>query len=169
MENQLLHLRNDPIFTSELEQFILTDRKLSLSGTHGISHWLNVRLIGEKIADINGADKKVVTYFSLLHDSRRIREVGDFKHGLRASKSLQIALANDNFLDLDNQQIEQLLYAIANHNITKAKSNDITIQTCWDSDRLDLWRVLTSPNPKFLYTEFGKSETMLKFSKNLNL
>jgi uncharacterized protein len=35
-------------------------------------------------------------------------------------------------------------------------SDNPTIGTCWDADRLDLGRVGMIPNPKFMSTPFGK-------------
>jgi uncharacterized protein len=42
------------------------------------------------------------------------------------------------------------------HNSNLANSNNITVQTCWDADRLDLGRVGIKPDPKRLFTEEGK-------------
>jgi uncharacterized protein len=41
---------------------------------------------------------------------------------------------------------------------------DITIQTCWDSDRLDLGRVGITPHPRRLCTEAAKRPTTIKWA-----
>ena len=51
--------------------------------------------------------------------------------------------------------------------ITLAHSNDITIQSCWDSDRLDLWRAGIEPDPKYLYTETAKELKTISWAKSL--
>jgi uncharacterized protein len=168
MINRLNLLIDDNLFTPEIENFILLDRQIALDGNHGVNHWLNVLKLGQKISRKNKADKQVLTYFALLHDSRRIKEVGDNLHGQRASHDLQKELAKNNFLKLDHNQRTQLLEAIANHSISNAKSTDITIQTCWDSDRLDLWRISSEPNPELLYTKHAKTKRMINFAKKLN-
>ncbi len=35
-------------------------------------------------------------------------------------------------------------------------AGDITVQTCWDADRLDLGRVGITPNPRWLCTACAK-------------
>jgi len=59
---------------------------------------------------------------------------------------------------LNQEQYAKLLEAVSEHNNSKAKSNDITVQTCWDADRLDLPRVREFPDKKLLHTEVGKSD-----------
>lgn len=41
---------------------------------------------------------------------------------------------------------------------------DITIQTCWDSDRLDLGRVGVTPHPSRLCTEAAKTQDVLAWA-----
>ena len=38
---------------------------------------------------------------------------------------------------------------------------DITVQTCWDSDRLELGRVGIKPSPQRLCTEFAKRKDVI--------
>jgi uncharacterized protein len=40
---------------------------------------------------------------------------------------------------------------------------DVTIQTCWDSDRLDLGRVGVTPHPSRLGTEAAKTPANIKW------
>jgi uncharacterized protein len=57
-----------------------------------------------------------------------------------------------------------LLYlACAGHTGDKNQP-DITIQTCWDADRLDLGRVRVTPHPSRLCTAAAKDPAMLKWA-----
>ena len=41
-------------------------------------------------------------------------------------------------------------------------THDITIQTCWDADRLDLGRIGIRPNPTYLGTKVARDPTFLE-------
>jgi uncharacterized protein len=41
---------------------------------------------------------------------------------------------------------------------------DVTVQTCWDADRLDLGRVGTTPDPNWLCTEVAKRSEMINWA-----
>jgi len=41
---------------------------------------------------------------------------------------------------------------------------DITVQTCWDADRLDLGRVETTPKAEYLCTDAGKDPDMIEWA-----
>ena len=43
---------------------------------------------------------------------------------------------------------------------------DITIQTCWDADRLDLGRVGITPQPNYLCTDAAKRPDILEWADN---
>jgi uncharacterized protein len=40
-------------------------------------------------------------------------------------------------------------------------TRDVTIQTCWDADRLDLGRVGTKPNPTYLGTAAARNQEFM--------
>ena len=86
-------------------------------------------------------------------------------HGHRAVE--YILGLNKGLLPIDDKQLDQLTYACEHHSKRNAKSEDITIQTCWDADRLDLYRVGEIPNPAFLYTEAGRSAEAIDFALQL--
>ena len=151
-------LINHPIFT----------KGLVLDGViHGLNHWQRVEKFGLMIADTNNADKKVVSLFAYLHDARRLNDFDDVDHGLRAAQLLD-ELIDAGLIILDNKQYQQLRLALACHNLDNAKSNDQTVLTCWDADRLDLWRDDIMPNPNFMFTNYGKSMEMIDFARRLN-
>jgi uncharacterized protein len=134
---------------------ILGDYKLAIDGIHGITHWARVLETGLKLCSINGADPDVVSLFAVLHDSKRINDNRDRAHGPNAALFLNII--RDEYLDLNDKQF-QLLYDACYYHTRGCKKGDITVQTCWDSDRLDLGRIGIVPEKNRLCTEAaGKS------------
>ena len=57
--------------------------------------------------------------------------------------------------DLTDDEFETLSYACTWHQ-DRDFSDDPTIATCWDADRLDLGRVNIIPDPALLNTAFAK-------------
>jgi uncharacterized protein len=55
-------------------------------------------------------------------------------------------------LRLDRPGLEMLAYAVRHHGDGPIEA-DVTVQTCWDADRLDLGRVGITPRPDRLCTE----------------
>ncbi|MBT5083254.1 MAG: hypothetical protein HOM62_22025 [Rhodospirillaceae bacterium] len=43
---------------------------------------------------------------------------------------------------------------------------DITVQTCWDADRLDLGRAGIVPDPRYLCTDAAKEPRMIEWAHN---
>ena len=78
---------------------------------------------------------EVVQLFAVFHDSRRVNECTDYCHGQRGAE-LAAELRGQLF-DLPDADFDLLYQACADHTdgLTEA---DITVQTCWDADRLDL-------------------------------
>lgn len=149
----------DPIFTRGL--------KLPEDSLHMLSHWRRVEKFGLMIADKEGSDKKVISWFACLHDARRENDGDDPDHGKRAADLLD-ELKEEGLVSLSNEQYQQLKEALINHNKDDAASDDVTVRTCWDADRLDLWRAGIKPNPKYMFTDFGRSQEMIDFSARLN-
>jgi len=97
----------------------------------------------------------VISYFAYLHDSQRQSEDIDPNHAERASIYCE-QLYEQEVLKITKKQFSQLLYACKFHSDTKVKTDDLTIATCWDADRLDLVRLGITPDPFFLQTQAGK-------------
>jgi len=116
------------------------------SSKHGISHWRSVDKIGKRLSERNDADYSVIEYFAYLHDSQRLDEDKDIEHGYRAKVFVQSLLNEGKLSDLTPKQQNQLLYACEYHSHDFVRSNDITILTCIDSDRLDLTRFGIQPD-----------------------
>ncbi len=119
---------------------------------HGIAHWKTVERNGHYLAKFNSADIKVISYFSYFHDCMRENECEDVKHGLRGAG---FAEKSRNLIDLTDIQFKQLTDACKGHTYGK-RPECITINTCWDADRLDIGRVGISPGAEFLFNEEAK-------------
>ena len=132
--------------------------RLEWRGIHGVAHWARVRLNGLTMAQMNGARLDVVESIALLHDSQRIHDGLDRKHGARgADFTLQL---NSELLRLDRPGLEMLTYAVRHHSDGLIEA-DVTVQTCWDADRLDLGRVGIVPRPDKLCTEQARNPVLL--------
>jgi uncharacterized protein len=134
---------------------------LDFDGRHGISHWDKVAKIGAYLAEHTGADPAVVYLFAYLHDSQRYNEANDPKHGVRAGEYVKSLCGRGLLPSLSFKQVEQLIVACTYHADRDFHSDDITVQTCWDADRLDLWRVGFSPDKRFLNTDFAKQDEVI--------
>lgn len=132
---------------------ILSDYQLPLSGDHGVVHWARVHENGLRVAEQSGANILVVRLFAIFHDSRRENEYSDPDHGVRGAEFAK-QLRGELF-ELSDAEFNLLYKAYQGHTHEKTHP-DITIQTCWDSDRLDLGRVGITPHPSRLCTDYAK-------------
>ena len=144
-----------------LIEVIRNEYALPWNGTHGISHWTRVRENGLRLAETTGADPQVVELFAYLHDSKRRNEHRDPGHGARAAefvRTLQGSLIN-----LSEENLELLVYACTYHTdgLTEAS---VTVQTCWDADRLDLGRVGIRPQARYLCTSAARDAQMIEWA-----
>ena len=140
---------------------ILEEYVLPWDGDHGIAHWARVLENGLRLAEETGADIEVVQLFAILHDSQRISEGGDPKHGPRAA-AYALELHGVVF-DLPDPAFMLLHRACAGHT-HEWTHPDITIQTCWDADRLDLGRVGITPHPSRLCTAAARRPETIKWA-----
>ncbi len=126
--------------------------RLGSDSIHGKRHWDHVWEFGQAIGKNNGADLTVVYLFSYLHDSKRVDESDDDGHGERAAVFVQELFAK-RMLDVSGKQLGQLIFACRFHDKPCSRSDDVSIQTCWDADRLDLPRVGIKVDPTRLSTK----------------
>ena len=139
--------------TSDLFARIRRQYRLAWHGLHGLPHWERVLANGRRLVEGTGADPVVVEYFAALHDSRRLNDGHDPEHGPRAAALVQqLAAAEPELVPLSSSQLELLMEACRTHTSGTA-TDDTTIGTCWDADRLDLLRVGIRPDPRYLVTE----------------
>ncbi len=139
---------------------ILRQYAHSTDGIHGLAHWQRVHENGLFLAARTGANIEVVELFALLHDACRQNDGRDPDHGPRAAalaRSLQGTL-----LHLAELDLALLTYACEYHTrgLTKA---DVTVETCWDADRLDLGRIGIRPEPGRLCTSPARDPAVIEW------
>ncbi|GAA5526178.1 hypothetical protein Maes01_02773 [Microbulbifer aestuariivivens] len=148
---------NDQI-SKRITSFLKNHFQLEWNGIHGASHWARVRQNGLIIARQNGADPVVVSLFALLHDIERRSDGSDPEHGARAARLVQEL--NGEYFNLHARQMDLLRQACELHSDGETYA-DITIQTCWDADRLDLGRVGVKPDPMLLCTAAARNQDLI--------
>ena len=130
------------------------EQRLYDSMYHGLEHWNQVEFNGLLLASKTGADITVVRLFALFHDCRRMDDAYDAEHGPRAEEFIKRCLAEKRF-ELDEERLEKLCSACRLHT-RERRTGDITIDTCFDADRLDLGRVGIRPMEDKMATEAGR-------------
>jgi uncharacterized protein len=145
----------------KLIEAIRAEYELSWNGIHGISHWMRVRENGLRLAGLTGADPRVVELFAYLHDSKRTNDHRDPGHGQRAA--LFVRELQGSVIRLSDEDLELLVYACAYHTDGLIEA-DVTVQTCWDADRLDLGRVGIRPQARYLCTSAARDAEMIEWA-----
>jgi uncharacterized protein len=153
------------IITLELLTKIREHYSLNWYGTHGIYHWARVYENGMKLSAQEGVNKKVIQLFSIFHDSQRWNEHEDPAHGARGA---QLFLHLREHLPLTDEEFELLTVACSQHTAARTHEN-ITVQACFDSDRLDLWRIGVKPSPEFLCTPVAKLPETIEWAMRKNM
>ncbi len=150
------------LITSELIQVILEEYSLPIFGVHGIAHWARVLENGRRLAASTGANLKVLELFAVFHDSKRINEHIDPGHGLRGVKFAR--QLQGRYFDISDEEFE-LLYFACKHHTDGFTDGDLTVQACWDSDRLDIGRVPGfEVNTIYLCTDAAKEEALFQWA-----
>ena len=155
-----------PAVTPALIQAIRQEYSLPWRGIHGVTHWARVLENGTRLARVTGAKIEVVTLFAVLHDARRWNEDTDPDHGRRGA-----ALAKKlwgSLFHLPNGDFD-LLHDACSYHTESLTHPDITVQTCFDADRLDLSRVGIDPDPKYLSTEAARDQAMIEWATQRSL
>lgn len=136
------------------------------SADHGAHHWRLVGVTGaELLATVPEADPVVVLLFALFHDSQRETDYVDPEHGPRGAR-LARELVPDALPEVGSERLELLCKACDLH--TKAPAtDDPMLGTCWDSDRLNLWRVGIEPSPFYLSTDEAKRPERIAWAEDL--
>jgi len=150
------------MITTQLIEVIRNQYFLPWNGTHGIGHWARVRenglCVAARLVDVN---TRVVELFAIFHDAKRMNEGIDKGHGYRGAelaKSLRGSL-----FELPDEEFELLYTACCFHTDGHTES-EITVQTCWDADRLDLGRVGIAPHPRYLCTSAAKDPALIAWA-----
>jgi uncharacterized protein len=152
------------LITKQLIEAIRKQYLLPWNGIHGVGHWARVRENGLCVAaSLSGVNTRVVELFAVFHDARRNNEGTDKGHGYRGAelakelRGLLYELADEEFA---------LLYLACCYHTDGYTDGNITVQTCWDADRLDLGRVGKTPNPKYLCTTVAKDPDLIAWADN---
>lgn len=148
------------IITIELLAEIRRNYRLRWMGTHGVIHWNRVYDNGVMLSEQEGVNSRVSKLFSVFHDSQRRNEHWDRNHGKRGA---ELAVKLRGMIALDDAEFDLLLTACSLHTNTQNHEN-ITIQACWDADRLDLGRVGNYPNPDLLCTPLAKQTETIEWA-----
>ena len=142
-------------------QAIIEEYALPLDGVHGLSHWARVLENGRRLSATTGANLEIVSLFAVFHDSRRLNEGSDPDHGARGAEFA--ATLRGRLIDLNDDAFLVLDRACRGHTHERTHP-DITIQTCWDADRLDLGRVGIAPHRDRLCTSAAMDPRMIDWA-----
>jgi uncharacterized protein len=148
--------------TPELFEYIRSKFRLGLNTTHGYSHWMRVCENGLRLASMNGADKRTIILFSFIHDVARENDGYDYQHGPLGASLLRSEIQG-RYLHLDEDDLDRLAEAIAGHTNGHCMA-DLTVQTCWDADRLDLGRAGIEPDPDRLCTVEARDPEIMRWA-----
>jgi len=140
----------------KLWQIVLSNKNRNDSNIHGPGHWARVERNGLYLCQFNGADEEVVRLFALFHDSMRFDDDRDPEHGLRGAEYAKSLLNKEYELTTDRFE---LLYEACKHHTKQKTTENNTIGTCWDADRLDLRRVNIHPLANFMHSNEAKRIT----------
>ena len=146
------------MITLELAQLLRREFRLEWRGIHGVPHWARVRANGLHLAATTGANRNVVELFAFLHDARREHDGTDHDHGARAARLAREL--NGELFSLTGGELTLLEWACREHSSGQLEA-DITVQTCWDADRLDLGRVGIHPHPARLCTDAARAAEVI--------
>jgi len=151
------------MITISLIRAILQQYRLARHGIHGPVHWARVLENGRRLAEMTAANVQVVELFAVFHDSCRLNDDFDPEHGSRGA-ALAARFRGKHF-EVCDKDFAALSAACRLHTAGLTEA-DVTVQTCWDADRLDLGRVGIKPHPKRLCTAAAKDSSLLKWADN---
>ena len=154
----LLRPATSEVVKQDLIEYCCKVYQMDQNGFHGYAHWMRVLHNGRLLAKAEGANIKVLEPFCLIHDTQRQNENVDPKHGYRAAQFAKTLKGI--WFDADDKEMELLEEALAYHSDGYTEG-DITVQVCWDADRLDLGRVGIKPIPSRLCTHTAQSAHVL--------
>ena len=149
----------------QLLAYIKKQYLLDWDGIHGVGHWTRVWRIGMLLAPLTGANQRVVSSFAFLHDACRKDDKKDLHHGTRSARLA--AKINAEYLHLEESELELLDRACRYHD-SGMITREPTIGTCWDADRLDLWRIDCRPDRSYLSTVAAQDEEVIMWAEELS-
>lgn len=158
--------KSSAIITRPLIEVLRAQFALEWTGIHGSPHWARVRENGLRLASETGANARVIELFAFLHDSQRLDDWEDPGHGERAA---EFALTlRGSLIQLSDAEFELLHLACTRHS-DGGLDADVTVQCCWDADRLDLGRVGIKPLPEKLCTSAARELEVIEWAYTRSL
>jgi uncharacterized protein len=128
---------------------------------HGVAHWARVYDNGSRIAPATGADPEILLLFCLFHDACRVTEGWDDGHGRRGADLA--ARWRGEYFDIPPAGFD-LLYEACDRHTDGLTEAEVSLQTCWDADRLDLARASILPSPQRLCTEIARDSGLIAWA-----
>lgn len=126
-----------------------------LGELHGLKHWKQVHANVLRLCTVNeGVNIDIAVAFAYLHDSCRRYNGRDLMHGERAVDNV-LSIRHSILREFSDDEIRMLCEACKFHS-QKIKTGNITIDTCFDADRLDLIRVDIEPVVEKMATDGGR-------------
>lgn len=152
-ENEVYYPTPSGVVTQAFCDHLSAECLVRVDGIYGYSHWMRVLYNGRLIGRAVGANIKVIELFSLLHDTMRRTEGNDPEHGMRAAEyALDI---RNKWIEATDDEMWLLIDALRNHSRDRL-SDDVTVQACWDADRLDSGRHGLAPRANQLGLPYSK-------------
>jgi uncharacterized protein len=108
------------------------------------------------------ARRPLVFLSALFHDSMRFNDNHNSLHGPREAELAREL--HDEAFDLEDADMGLLGFACKEHT-NGGVSSDPTVGVCWDSVRLNLWRVGIKPDPRWLSTKSARSEQRIPWAR----
>ena len=155
------------MITQQLMLQIRGQFRLDWNGIHGAGHWARVQHHGVALARSEGADERIPMLFSVIHDSQRRNDDRDPEHGARAADYASW-LRERGFFELDDTAFQLLQQACRGHSEGMTQA-DVSVQVCWDADRLDLGRVGFYPDFRRLCTATARRSEVIKNAWNWSI
>ena len=155
-------MKRSTLLTPALIHRVVSHYPLSTRGAHGPAHWFRVRAIGLRLAQQTGANPNVVELFALFHDSQRENEHRDPGHGSRGA-ALALEFQQQGLIAPTDEEMA-LLQRACNHHTDGTTEEVVTVQTCWDADRLDLGRVGIEPRAEKLCTSAPRGPEIMAWA-----
>ncbi len=148
--------------SAELREKVIGTFPMGPNSIHGPAHWARVLDNALRIQAETGADSRVLELFALFHDSLRKNDQIDPDHGERGAQYAR-NLRQDGFFELEDRAFGLLVKACVQH--TRGETDgDQTVITCWDADRLDLWRCGIRPDPERMCTQTAKRPDVIEWA-----
>jgi len=141
------------VFIEKIRVYAIKHSKMGSGSVHGIAHWDRVAKNAD-LLNTSDVDLLVVKVFAYIHDVERDDDSYDFQHGPRAA-ALVDEIRDTELAFLNDGEIRQLKKACELHTTTW-RTEDATVNACFDADRLDLGRVGITPNPDKMATVQGR-------------